>query len=67
MRKHQHKTNPRVTAIFEELENLLEFCKDYGYVYDESTLGDFKTTVWQQYSKYRNGKHARNVWDTVPR
>lgn len=63
MAKIQLKSNPRVTEIFDELEKFQEFCQDYGYRYDESDLGNFKSYAWQQYSKYSQGKNAKNMWN----
>jgi hypothetical protein len=63
MAKIQLKSNPRVTEIFDELEKFQEFCQDYGYRYDEGDLGNFKSYAWQQYSKYSQGKNAKNMWN----
>lgn len=62
MAKIAIKSNPRVTEIFDELEKFQEFCQDYGYRYDEADLGNFKSYAWQQYSKYAQGKNAKNMW-----
>ena len=57
------KYNPRVTEIFEHLEMFQEFCQDYGYRYNEADLYNFKSYAWQQYSKYSQGKNAKNMWN----
>lgn len=57
------KPNHRVREIFEDLENLQEFCQDYGYKFNEADLYNFKSYAWQQYSKYAQGKNAKNMWD----
>lgn len=62
MPKFNFKSNPLVTQIFEELERFQEFCQDYGYCYDKSNLRNFKSYAWQQYSKYLQGKYAKNMW-----
>jgi hypothetical protein len=41
---------------------LLEFCRSYGYRYNEADLYNFKSYVWQQYSKFTQGKNARDMW-----
>ena len=51
-----------VTQIFEELERFQEFCQDYGYRYNEADLRNFKSYAWQQYSKYTQGKNAKDMW-----
>jgi hypothetical protein len=56
------RANPVVNEIFEELEQFQEFCQDYGYRYNEADLRNFKSYAWQQYSKYSQGKYAKNMW-----
>ena len=63
MSKPQIKTNPRVTQIFEELEQFLAFCQDFGYRYNEVDLYNWKSYAYQQFNKNQNGKHAKNMWD----
>ena len=63
MAKIAIKPNHKVREIFEDLEVFLEFCQDYGYRYNESDLHNFKSYAWQQYSKYAQGKNAKNMWD----
>jgi hypothetical protein len=56
------RSNPVVSQIFDELENFQEFCREYGYRYNEADLRNFKSYAWQQYSKYTQGKNAKNMW-----
>jgi len=62
MAKIAVRSNPKVTAIQEDLEHFLEFCQDYGYRYNEADLYNFKSYAWQQYNKYVQGKNAKNMW-----
>ena len=62
MAKIQIKANPRVTAIFNDLEKYLDFCKEYGYKFDESELYSNKSNAYRQYTKMVSGKQARNNW-----
>jgi len=62
MAKITFRPNPRVTEIFNDLEQYEEFCKDYGYRYNEADLYNFKSYAWQQYTKYTQGKNAKNMW-----
>jgi hypothetical protein len=62
MAKPQIKSNPKVTAILEDLEQFLDFCVEYGYRYNEADLYNFKSYAWQQYNKYIQGKNAKNMW-----
>jgi hypothetical protein len=62
MAKIAVRSNPVVAQIFEELEQFQEFCQEYGYRYNEADLRNFKSYAWQQYSKYTQGKNAKNMW-----
>lgn len=63
MAKPAIKSNPRVTELFEDLDRFQEFCQDYGYRFNEADLYNFKSYAWQQFSKYAQGKNAKNMWD----
>jgi hypothetical protein len=62
MAKPTFKPNPRMTEIFDDLDKFLEFCQEYGYRYNEGDLYNFRSYAWQQYSKYNQGKNAKNMW-----
>ena len=62
MAKVAIKSNPRVQEIFDDLEKLRDFCVDYGYRFNEGDLHNFKSYAWQQYSKYSQGKNAKDMW-----
>lgn len=51
--------------IFTDLENYKEFCVDYGYKWDESTLYDMRSFVFRQFQKKLAGKDAKNNWDDL--
>lgn len=62
MAKVTIKANPRVTSTFEDLEAFLDFCKDFGYRFNEADLYNFKSYSWQQYNKLQQGKNAKDMW-----
>jgi hypothetical protein len=62
MGKISVRSNPVVNQIFDELEQLQEFCQEYGYRYNEADLRNFKSYAWQQFTKYSQGKNAKNMW-----
>lgn len=62
MAKPTFQPNPRVAQLFTDLENYLEFCKDYGYRYDEATLYDMRDFVFRQFNKFITGKTAKDCW-----
>lgn len=49
--------------LFNDLEKYLQFCADYGYKYDESTLYDQRNNAYRQYTKYIAGKNFRDCWE----
>jgi len=62
MAKTTYQSNPKVRQIFNDLELYREFCADYGYKFDEATLGDMRSYAYQQYSKYSAGKNFKDQW-----
>ena len=54
---------PNINQIFDDLDKLLEFCKECGFVYNPSDLYNIRTYVWQQYCKKQQGKRYRNNWE----
>lgn len=62
MAKLNFQPNPKVRQIFNDLELYREFCRDWGYRYDESTLYDMKSYSFQQFSKYSAGKNFKDQW-----
>ena len=63
MAKTQYRANPKTLQTLEDLSNYLEFCKSYGYRYNEADLYNFKSYAWQQYNKFSQGKNAKNMWE----
>jgi hypothetical protein len=62
MGKPQHKPNPRLNQIFSDLEAYLEFCRDYGYKFNEADLYNMRIYSFQQYNKMINGKNFKDQW-----
>lgn len=56
------KHNPKVNQLFDDLEKYLEFCRDFGYRYNEADLYNFKSYAYQQYNKFAQGKNAKDMW-----
>lgn len=62
MAKINYQPNPRVRQIFDDLENYLTFCVDFGYKYDEATLYDMRNFVYRQHQKQLTGKYPKDGW-----
>jgi hypothetical protein len=54
--------------VFQDLDNYLNFCRAFGYKFDEADLYSQRSYAYRQYSKFASGKHARDMWaqDTRP-
>lgn len=62
MAKVTIKPNPKTAEILADLDNYREFCRDYGYKFDESDLYNNKAYPYQQYNKFVAGKRAKDMW-----
>ena len=62
MAKPTFASNPKVRQIFNDLELYQEFCADYGYKFDESSLYDMRSYAFQQFSKYSASKNFKDQW-----
>jgi hypothetical protein len=56
------QSNPRLHAIFDDLEQYLDFCKSYGYRYDERDLYNWRSYPYQQFNKHLQNKPAKDMW-----
>ena len=63
MGKPAIKLNPKVQSIFEDLDNYLTFCQDFGYRYNEADLYNWKSYAYQQFNKHIQGKVAKDMWE----
>lgn len=62
MAKPVIKHNPKVFHIYEDLEQYLDFCRRYGYKFNESDLYNWKSYAYQQFNKFLQGKNAKDMW-----
>jgi hypothetical protein len=62
MAKLSYKSSERANQTLEDLSNFLEFCREYGYRFNENDLYNFRSYAWQQYNKFVQGKNAKNMW-----
>lgn len=52
-----------VNQIFNDLELYRNFCRDYGYKFDERDLYSGQSYVWRQYQKSLAGKPVKDQWE----
>ena len=62
MGKPQIKSNARTQSVFDDLEKFLEFCRNYGYRFNEGDLYNWKSYAYQQFNKFLNHKPAKDMW-----
>lgn len=54
-------TNPTIKRVFDDLDAYRDFCREFGYVFDEKHLYN-STKAWGQYERYRKGQRIINNW-----
>ena len=52
----------RVKQIFDDLENYLNFCRNFGYKFDEADLYNNRSFAYRQFGKFVAGKEAKDMW-----
>jgi hypothetical protein len=62
MAKIKITSNPRVKEIFDDLDKYRDFCVEYGYKFDESTLYDMRHYIYRAFNKYSSGKYVKDNW-----
>lgn len=63
MSKTEYKSNNKTKQIFEDLEGYLDFCRDFGYKFDEADLYSNRSFAFRQYTKFLQGKPAKDMWE----
>lgn len=58
------RLKPEVKSIFDDLNEYLDFCKTYGYVYNEAHLYNEKT-AWGEMQRVKRGKTPKDNWSMV--
>lgn len=59
------RINPKrlsTNQIFQQLEELEQFCREQGFRYDPADGWNVRSFIWQQYNKKQLGKNFRNNW-----
>lgn len=52
---------PTINEIFDELDAYRDFCREFGHVFDEAHLYNFKSP-YGQFERYRKGQRVTNNW-----
>ena len=62
MGKPLFKPNPRSRQVWEDLDRYLNFCRDFGYKFNEADLYNNRVYAFQQFRKLEAGKEPRDMW-----
>lgn len=63
MAKNTTKTTNHVNQIFNDLDIYRNFCREYGYRFDEADLYNQKSYIFRQFQKFITGKPVKNQWE----
>jgi hypothetical protein len=61
MANFNNKSN--VNQIFNDLDLYRDFCREYGYRFDERELYNSQSYVWRQFQKAFAGKDVKDQWE----
>ena len=54
--------NMSTREIFQDLDRYRDFCRNYGYRFNEADLYNNKKYPYQQFRKFEAGKNAKDMW-----
>lgn len=63
MSKTEAKSIVANNRIFTDLTKYQDFCREYGFIYNEADLYQQKNYIYRQYQKFASGKPVRDQWD----
>jgi hypothetical protein len=63
MSRNENRSNSRINQIFEDLDGFRNFCRLYGYKFDEAELYSNRSFAFRQYTKYLTGKPFKDMWE----
>ena len=63
MSKNVFKSNSVVNQIFDDLEDYRNFCRLYGYKFDEAELYSNRSFAFRQFTKFMQGKPFKDMWE----
>ena len=56
-------TKNQINQIFNDLDKYRNFCREYGYRFNEAELYNQKSYVFRQFQKFVAGKPVKNQWE----
>jgi hypothetical protein len=52
-----------INQIFDDLDNYRNFCRDYGYRFNEADLYNPRSGNYKQFQRLLAGQKPRNQWE----
>jgi hypothetical protein len=56
-------TKNHINQIFNDLDKYRNFCREFGYRFNEADLYNQKNYVFRQFQKFITGKPVKNQWE----
>ena len=56
-------TKNQINQIFNDLDKYREFCREFGYRFNEADLYNQKNYIFRQFQKFIAGKPVKNQWE----
>lgn len=56
--------NTNINQVFNDLDKLRDFCREFGYRYDERDLYNTRSNTYKQFQRNAAGKPIKNQWET---
>ena len=56
-------TKNQINQIFNDLDKYRNFCREYGYRFNEADLYNQKNYIYRQFQKFITGKPVKNQWE----
>jgi len=54
--------NKQINRVFDDLDSYRDFCRDYGFVFNEADLYK-RNSPYAQYERLRRNDAVRNNWE----
>lgn len=62
MNQQNEFSNPVVRKIFDDLDQYRDFCRSFGYPFNERDLYSQRSFIFRQYEKHKVGKPFKDNW-----
>jgi hypothetical protein len=57
------KNTVNINQVFDDLDKYRNFCRDYGYRFNEADLYNIRSGNYKQFQRLLAGQSPRNQWE----